>query len=122
MSGLITRRAARMLAVSALALAAAGTAAGGAQAAGGRPQLGTGCLPASRTLTGNSGQVVATYTETCNEPDGVNIIDFPVSLSELVNGTWVVVASGSGVVGHTCVGTAAHEYANSGLTGTYACG
>jgi hypothetical protein len=122
MNGPITRRATRMLAVSALALAAAGAATGGAQAASVRPQLGTGCLPASRTLTGNSASVVATFTETCNEPGGVVIHDFPVSLSELVNGTWVVVASGEGVAAHECVGTAVHEYTSGGLNGTYACG
>lgn len=123
MNGLITRRAARMLAVCALALAAAGAGAGGAQAASARPQIPIGCDPAVHTLNGNSSYVVATYTETCHQLNGgYTIINFPVNLLEMVDGTWVVVANGSGVVEHLCVGTTAHEYTSVGVTATFPCG
>jgi hypothetical protein len=122
MNGMITR-ATRILAVPTLALAAIGAAAGGAQAAGARPQLQIGCQPAVESLTGNSAQVVASFTETCIEPNGVTrIIDFPVSLSEMINGSWVLLVSGEGVAAHECVGTVAHEYLGAGHTATFACG
>jgi hypothetical protein len=123
MSETIKRRAARILAASALAFAAVGAVADGTQAATAAPQLGTGCYPATYSLYGNSASVVGTFTETCYpRPDQPVIIDFPLNLFELVNGSWVVAASGDGVAAHQCVGTAAHEYRAGSLTGTYACG
>jgi hypothetical protein len=125
MRELITRRAVRVLAVSVVALAAAGATVGGAQATGaGKPQLQTGCSPVSATLTGSKAAVVATFEQECTEPGGEIIVhDFPVSLSRLVGGTWVVVASGDGVAAHECVGSTTYEYHGAdGTTGTFACG
>jgi hypothetical protein len=123
MRELMNRRTARFLAVSAVALVTVGAALGGAQAASLQtPQLGPGCSPVVTSLTGNSVQVFASFTQTCTVEGETIIHDFPVSLSRLVNGTWVTLASGEGVAAYECVGTTTYEYSGAGHTGTFACG
>lgn len=128
MRALIKRRTTRLLAVSAMTLAMAGAAVGGAQAASTRaavrpvPMLPPGCTPYI-TVTGTSAYVAA-YDEWVCYSNHPYIINWPVRLSRLVNGVWVVVASGDGVAVYNCVGTTSYEY--QGVPGystrTFACG
>ena len=123
MRELMNRRAARLLAVSAVALVTAGATLSGAQAVSRpNPLLQTGCDPVNASLVFSGNEVVAEFNQVCNEPGGTVIHDYPVSLSRLVNGSWVVLASGEGVAAYLCVGTTTYEYLGAGHTGTFACG
>ena len=124
MRELMTRRTTRLLAVSAVALITVGGTLGGAQAASlGTPQLGTGCNPVNTSLIFSGNEVEALFDQVCNEPGGTIVHDYPVTLSRLVNGAWVVVATGDGVAAHLCVSTTTYEYHGAaGSTGTFACG
>ena len=121
-SGRVDRAAVRMVTASALALVACGATAAGAQAAAPRippppPQCST-----ERGLSGNSTAVVALNQQICYGPTGTTVTKYAVVLSRLVNGSWVVLASGTGEVYHDCVGTTSYEYSALGYTYTYACG
>jgi len=123
MRDLMTRRTTRMLAVSALVLVTAGATLGGAQAASARtPMINGDCAPVIFGLFMTGGQVEAIHDQACTQPDGETIInDWPVSLSRLVNGSWVLLGTGDGAVGHECVGTTKYEYSGAG-SAVFACG
>jgi hypothetical protein len=124
MRELMTRRTVRLLVVPVVALVTAGATIGSAQAASLRnPMLGTGCSPVNTSLVFSGNEVEALFDQVCTEPGGTIINDWPVNLSRLVNGAWVVIASGDGVAAHVCVGTTTYEYHGaSNATGTFACG
>ncbi len=116
-----SRIALRLCTTTALLLAASGVTAG-AQAA--TPQVTPPppvCTPL-RTLSSNSTSVSAISETICVGALGTTIIKYAVTLTRLVNGTWVLVASGTGEVTHVCVGKTSYEYAALGFTATYACG
>jgi hypothetical protein len=124
MRELMTRRTTRLLAVSAVAVLTASTTLGSAQAASPRhPLINGNCSPINTGLVFSGNQVEALFDQVCTQPGGgTTITDWPVNLSRLVNGTWVVIASGDGVAAHECVGTTVYEYHGLGSTGTFACG
>jgi hypothetical protein len=125
MRGLMNRRTGRLLAVSAAALITAGATLGGAQAASlPTPQINGDCSPVNTSLVFSGNEVEALFDQACTQPGGATTYnEWPVNLSQLVNGAWVVIASGDGVAAHLCVGTTEYEYhgANN-TTGTFACG
>ena len=123
MRELMTRRTTRLLAVSAVALVTASATLSTAQAASTRtPLLGTGCSPVNTSLVFSGNEVEALFDQVCNVPGGTVIHDWPVNLSRLVNGTWVVLASGDGVAAYLCNGITQYEYRGETSTGTFACG
>jgi hypothetical protein len=114
----------RLLAVSAAALLTAGVTLGSAQAASlPTPQINGDCSPINTGLIFSGNEVEALFDQVCTQPDGATTInDWPVNLSRLVNGAWVVIASGDGVAAHLCDGTTEYEYHGATTTGTFACG
>ena len=111
----------RLCTASVLIFGACAAGLGSAQAATGQAQLPPQCDPI-RGLTGNSTAVTGIDEEICIGSSGTTIYKYEVTLSRLVNGSWVVVATGLGVATHDCVGTTSYEYSAVGLTHTYACG
>jgi len=112
----------RLLTTSALVLTACGATAAGAQAAGPKVLPPPPQCKLDRSVVGDSYQVVGIDEEVCIGPGGNSITPYPVVLSRLVGGTWVVLASGSGEVFYYCAGTTSYEYSANGVTGTFACG
>jgi hypothetical protein len=72
------------------------------------------------THTVGSAQITGIDEEICTPP--LVITKFPVSISKLENGKFVVVASGEGVVTYTCNGSTENEFAVLGVDFDAACG
>jgi hypothetical protein len=117
----VGRGMARLCTASVLVLGACAAGFGSAQAATPQVQLPPHCTPV-RGLSGSSTEVSAINEDICISSSGSTIEKFDVTVSRLVSGSWVVVASGLGVATYVCVGTTSYEYSAVGTTGTYACG